>query len=501
MTRKVYSDPIQEGVRRIVGRSLVRTFALFNYEKHKLVDVYCPTFGVPHEAKIREVIDIVEYEMNQHQQSMNGIIQNMIRQGKDDEAAWFGNMKRILVENFSRIGAAFVARQIMDTTHSFRVNKNWNSHGAQVGAAMCQLGSILASLENAGNQRLVSTHFAEVIPRGCVQTGAKHGNHDVTYVEYMCAAIEKRMVIGGEECYLNHVKFRKENHAEKVRKLFDEKMVNLDAPVPRPTRAHTFDFNCTYMGVRLIDGECKGDSKPDAKSAASSVLVLHSVEQLSYKKTALSILTTSESITFYEARKDTDTGKIRVTYDELPKYDLDPVRDLTEDLDRTLPELADPPKYCVPSEQGGFIMEYEEGLQHIVDAWNGMRSEPKKMVLAILHAVDIIAEYLSDVDLKDALAKRNRSYQRGFTEPFFLTTSERDLKSRRPILSPENFIYCTRTMEGVMSPDEILEFNKMMFNHYRNVLIHGGDEVNADVKKMCEEGMARHVHAQGNPVN
>ena len=56
---------------------------------------------------------------------------------------------------------------------------------------MCQLGSILASFEDASNRRLVSTHFSEVILRGCLQTGAKHGNQDITYVEYMCSAIEK----------------------------------------------------------------------------------------------------------------------------------------------------------------------------------------------------------------------------------------------------------------------------------------------------------------------
>ena len=87
----------------------------------------------------------------------------------------------------------------------------------------------------------------------------------------MCAAIEKRLVVSGEESYLNHIKFRKDNHAEKVRKIFDEKMVNLDVPVAHPTRAHTYDFNCTYIGVHLIDGECKGESKPDAKSAVSLV--------------------------------------------------------------------------------------------------------------------------------------------------------------------------------------------------------------------------------------
>ena len=466
MPRKVYADSIQEGVRRILGRSLVRTFALFKYKKHSLVNVYCATFDAPHEAKIREVIDIVEYKFTQHEKTMNNIIKNLADQGKNAEAEWMTNCVDILVKNFACMSSALLARQILDTTHSFHVNKNWNSHGSQVGAAMCQLGSILLSFEDASNQRLVSTYFSEVIPRGCLQTGAKHGNQDVTYVEYMCSAIEKQLVIGGKELYLNHIKFVKDNHAEKIRKIFDEKMANIDAPVPCPPWAHTCNFNCTYMGVHLIDGECKGDSKPDSKSAASVVLVLHSAEQLAYKQSALSILTTNESITFFDAFKDCDTKRIHVTFHELPKYNLEPVQDIEKDLDKTLPELADPPKYCILSKNGGFINEYEEGLQYIVDTWKKMRLELKKMVLAILHAVDIIAEYLLSVDIEEAATKRKQSYDRGFIEPFFLTTSERDLKSKRPILSPEKFVYCTRMMEGAMTPDELSEFNKMMFNYY-----------------------------------
>ena len=96
------------------------------------------------------------------------------------------------------------------------------------------------------------------------------------------------------------------------------------------------------------------------------------------------MLTTNESITFFDAFKDCDTKRISVTFHDFPKYDLEPVRDIKKDLDKTLPELADPPKYCIPSKNGGFIKEYEEGLQHIVDTWKKMRSEPKKMVLAIL---------------------------------------------------------------------------------------------------------------------
>ena len=56
-----------------------------------------------------------------------------------------------------------------------------------------------------------------------------------------------------------------------------------------------------------------------------AVLMLHSTEQLAYKRSALSMLTTNESITFFDAFKDCDTKRICVTFHELPKYDLDPV--------------------------------------------------------------------------------------------------------------------------------------------------------------------------------
>ena len=97
------------------------------------------------------MIDIVEYKFTQHEKTMNDIIKNLTDQGKNAEAEWMTNCVDILVKNFARMSSAFLARQILDTTHSFHVNKNSNSHGSQVGAAMCQLGSILASFEDASN--------------------------------------------------------------------------------------------------------------------------------------------------------------------------------------------------------------------------------------------------------------------------------------------------------------------------------------------------------------
>ena len=97
------------------------------------------------------------------------------------------------------------------------------------------------------------------------------------------------------------------------------------------------------------------------------------------------MLTTNTCITCYESVKGTNTGWICVAHHELPKCDLDPVADIAVDLDKTLPELADPPKYSMPGD--GFVMEYEEMHKNIVDVWNLMRSELKKIVLALLHAI------------------------------------------------------------------------------------------------------------------
>ena len=100
MPRKVYADPVQEGFRRILGRSLVRTFALFKYKKHSLVNVYCATFDARHEAKICEVIDIVKYEFSQHEKTINNIIKNLTDQGKNAKAEWMTNCVDILVKKF-----------------------------------------------------------------------------------------------------------------------------------------------------------------------------------------------------------------------------------------------------------------------------------------------------------------------------------------------------------------------------------------------------------------
>ena len=141
----------------------------------------------------------------------------------------------------------------MDT---FQAKKNWNSHRASVGSVICQFASILSQLTTAHVNEL-KDNFNVLIPQGNKQMGSKHGHHNVCYSEYMCSTLEPR-VMGNLEVYLNLDTFRRDHHADKVKKLFAEMVPGYPhAPAPRPMRGHTFDFNCTYEGACIVDGECK----------------------------------------------------------------------------------------------------------------------------------------------------------------------------------------------------------------------------------------------------
>ena len=76
---------------------------------------------------------------------------------------------------------------------------------------------------------------------------------------------------------MNPKRFNKENHAEKVNNLFSEMVDGYsNVPTPRPTQIHTHDFGCNFMGVQILDGECKASAtEPD-----KGFMMLHCLDQL-----------------------------------------------------------------------------------------------------------------------------------------------------------------------------------------------------------------------------
>ena len=199
-----------------------------------------------------------------------------------------------------------IAKLILKCTDMFHAKKNWNSHGTSVGSAICQLASILSQMPAASVNEL-SHNFNVLIPQGNEQMGSKHVHHSVCFTEYMCSKYESR-VMGNFEVYLNLDIFQRDNHAAKVTKLFEETVPGYPhAPAARPTRAHTFDFNCTYNGARILDGECKASTT----NAEIGFMVLHSAEQLVTQDVAMSMLTTLHQMAFYKMVKRRGSGHLK----------------------------------------------------------------------------------------------------------------------------------------------------------------------------------------------
>ena len=168
----------------------------------------------------------------------------------------------------------------------------------------------------------------------------------------MTAAIEPRPAIGGDELYLDHVTFRMDHHDQTVRKIFDEVLVGTkDTPSPRLTHSHTYNFNLTYRGARLVDGQCK----LTAKTEDESVLVLHSADQLAYKDMALAMLTTN---TCFEVTSICETKK----------YKLGSVTDSTMDTDAGTEWLDSPPSFLTT--QKGRRHEFVEDDNCILEIWS-----------------------------------------------------------------------------------------------------------------------------------
>ena len=255
MVRKDYVDPVQIEMRKLISRGLVLTFSLFTYKHDPLMDKYVPELPLPHDACICKVIEIIKRCQGICVSELNAEIVEL--RGTPGAA-----LKSDILDRFrktcARISSGYIARLLLDAISTFQVCKNWNSHGALLGATLCQIGSMLSCLETAAKGELINVDFNKLIPQGNVQTGHKHGHHEVSYVEYMTSSKERSPTTGAEHNYLDHMRFRGDHHDVKVCEIMGRELENIKAPVPRPTRAHTFDFNMSYKGAHLLDGECKG---------------------------------------------------------------------------------------------------------------------------------------------------------------------------------------------------------------------------------------------------
>ena len=79
----------------------------------------------------------------------------------------------------------------------------------------------------------------------------------------------------------------------------------------------------------MLDGECKGQ----AEKADSAILVLHSLDQLAMKDSALALLTTNFGFTYYKSTLVNGESKtVHTVYQESERINLGPVADLSTDM-------------------------------------------------------------------------------------------------------------------------------------------------------------------------
>ena len=253
------------------------------------------------------------------------------------------------------------------------------------------------------------------------------------------------------------------------------------APAARPTRAHTFDFNCMYNGARILDGECKAS----ATNTEIGFMVLHSAEQLVTQDVAMSMLTTSHQMAFYKTVKMKGSGRLKTTVCRMHTYELGHVKDLKAGTYKDEPNFQKPSK-CYSTGETLLV----ESDPEILNAWKELRREPKMFIHAVMHAIDILAEHFSLLDLKDVKRKCNKAFNMGWKEPEFRMTTVCDLQTKREIQNPDRFIHCKATMEPKLAGDFEVKLHEDFVKKYRKVLEEPG--ISEECRKCFEEAMKSH---------
>ena len=149
------------------------------------------------------------------------------------------------------------------------------------------------------------------------------------------------------------------------------------------------------------------------------------------------------------------------------------------------PHILKPPK-CYST--GDTVMVKSD--PQILKAWKELRGEPKMFIHAVMHAIDILAEHFSTLDLKDVKRKCNKAFNIRWKEPEFRMTTVCDLQTKRQIQNPDRFLYCKDTMEPELAGDFEDKLHEEFEEYYRKVMEEPG--ILEDCRKYFEDTMNSH---------
>ena len=277
----------------------------------------------------------------------------------------------------------------------------------------------------------IDANFRQTIPRGRVLTGQMFGSEDNVYMEYMIAPYngkEERSPMTYTNLFLRNKVYDRFNDvyrnagscaAERAACIAENHVYRPGMPKSRPTRAHTFDFMCTYQGVHLIDGECKDECSVQDEE----VLLTSAMSQFGHSNSALAMMTTSTSMTVYKLIKQHPSNRPRIYKRTLESYKMG--RPRSDNYFPEEEELAVPPG-CETSltARESYI---DEGV------WKRKPIEQRSLITTILNVVDILVNELICVDLDDVKMQKGLSYRNGFREPSFRNVNKEENKAKRVI--------------------------------------------------------------------
>ena len=166
-------------------------------------------------------------------------------------------------------------------------------------------------------------------------------------------------------------------------------------------------------------------------------------------------------------------------------YELGHVKNMKSDSYKDEPHIQKPPK-CYSTGQK-LLVEMDP---EILKAWEDLRGEPKMFIHAVMHAVDILAEHFSTLDLKDVKRKCNKAFNIGWKEPEFRMTTVRDLQTKGRIQHPDRFIHCKATMEPELAGACEDQLHADFAEYYRKVLQEPG--LSEECRKLFEDTMNLH---------
>ena len=142
MAKHVYNDPVQLAVCIVLCRSLIKVFTTFCYEEDPNTKDFAAHYPFHHEQMLVPIIDIVDDEFACYCTHMNIRLDELAQEGDKDAHRVLSSHMNMVMSAQGIITMGNLAKLLLQCTDMFRAKKNWNSHGASVGSAICQLASI-----------------------------------------------------------------------------------------------------------------------------------------------------------------------------------------------------------------------------------------------------------------------------------------------------------------------------------------------------------------------